>query len=187
MKSLRPGFLLVGRGHDPIAVGILAPGPPAKAAFKWLREGKEWHEMRKRGWSMTNAIVRSIDDITPRLATLNLDGRSLSCDIERTTRQICYSDGRVIDLPMVVYTVDDLGARDNKGRIIGYRVRIYLKVHSDGSELYHVEPHALRNGRTFGALPVRAYRALSDLQGAFNLAKDMIEGAARRARKATTK
>lgn len=75
------------------------------------------------------------------------------------------------------------GVLDNRGREIGYSVAIrreYSQWRKNGIWVY---PHALRDGKEFGALPVRAYKHFSSIAGALAYRDELIERARARAQK----
>lgn len=106
----------------------------------------------------------------------------------RTACEVVKTDRREFDL------------RDNKGRRFGYRVSIFREVFEAVDapveyvaywrvaptmigESFSVCPHALRGGKEYGAIPVRAERRFATLEEAIAAAETMFANA----RKSATK
>lgn len=106
-----------------------------------------------------------------------------------------YIRARHIDSKVMATLTETFGVADAKGREMGYRVTIERQTYEadpDSHTLvrpamigttYEVRPRALRDGKSFGALPVRSYRRVASLTEAANVAGVMIHKAQLRATK----
>ena len=103
------------------------------------------------------------------------------------------------DREQVARHAASFGVRDTKGREFGHRYTIDREVWGIDAkshtiiklpqleerlgETYLVEPHGLRDGRAFGAMPVASYKRFRTLPEAEAYAADVMVRAEKRARK----
>ena len=103
------------------------------------------------------------------------------------------------DREQVALHAASFGVRDTKGREFGHMYTIDREVwvidaesrtilklpqlEDRLGETYLVEPHGLRDGRAFGAMPVASYKRFRTLPEAEAYAADVIARAEKRARK----